>query len=230
MMSQVVACPHCQGQVVNDPRLGSQLVSCPHCQGRFTMPAMVSVATDTPAQPSDIGLFIVKQSSSTSTARSRYRHQRGVPPESSTMKMWLGIVGSVVLFVGVFTPIISFPIVGNVNLFQNGNGVGVVVLALAGISLVLTLMKIYVGLWLTGLSSLAIMGMTFVNFHLVMAKAKSEMETELQGNPFRGLTDAAMLATQLQWGWALLVVGAGLVIASAAVPSEPSRRSSRLRG
>lgn len=74
------------------------------------------------------------------------------------------------------------------------------------------------------------MGMTFVNFNLVMAKAKSEMETELQGNPFRGLTDAAMLATQLQWGWALLVVGAGLVIASAAIPSEPSRRSSRLRG
>src|ERR1043165_399933 len=53
-------------------------------------------------------------------------------------KYLLGIAGSLVLFVGVFTPIVSMPVVGNVNYFQNGEGDGVIVLILALISLVLT--------------------------------------------------------------------------------------------
>lgn len=43
------------------------------------------------------------------------------------------------------------------------------------------------------------------------------MESELAGNPFSGIADMAMQSVQLQWGWALLVIGAALVIASAAV-------------
>jgi len=46
------------------------------------------------------------------------------------------------------------------------------------------------------------------------------MESELAGNPFRGLADMAMQSVQLQWGWALLIVGAALVIASAAIKDE----------
>jgi hypothetical protein len=189
---------------------------------------MVSVVAVAPAQPSELAFPIIKQSPSTGMAGSRYRHQRGVSPDSSTAKLWLGIAGSVVLFVGVFSPIISFPIIGHVNLFQNGSGSGIVVLALAGVSFVLTLMRVFSGLWFTGLASLAIMGITFVNFQMGMAEAKSKMDADLQGNPFRGLADAAVLATQFQWGWALLVVGAGLVVASAAIPNEQQR--SRLRG
>ena len=49
---------------------------------------------------------------------------------------------------------------------------------------------------------------------------KSQMESELAGNPFRGLADMAMQSVQLQWGWALLIVGAGLVIAGAAMKDE----------
>lgn len=227
-MSQVVLCPHCQGHVVNEPRLGGQVVSCPHCQGQFTMPAIVSVVAKNLSPSSEPAFPIIKRSSSAGIYGSRYRQQWRVSPESEITKLWLGVVGSVVLFIGVFSPVISVPIIGNVNLFQNGSGIGIVVLALAGVSFVLTLMRVFSGLWFTGLASLAIMGITFFNLQIGISEAKYKMDAELQGNPFRGLADVAMLATQFQWGWAVLVVGAGLVVASAAIPNEQQR--SRLRG
>jgi hypothetical protein len=137
--------------------------------------------------------------------------------ESSNIKLLLGIIGSIVLFIGVFTPIVSVPIMGNMNYFQNGKGDGTIVLVLAVISLVLVLAKKYKGLWFTGTGSLGVMLFTFINFQSKMSQAKADMESQLAGNPFRGLADMAMQSVQLQWGWALLIVGAALVIASAAM-------------
>ena len=34
-----VACPHCGGQIANDPRLAGRQVSCPHCKRPLMMPA-----------------------------------------------------------------------------------------------------------------------------------------------------------------------------------------------
>jgi len=46
------------------------------------------------------------------------------------------------------------------------------------------------------------------------------MESELAGTPFRGLADMAMQLVQLQWGWAILIVGAALVISAAAIKED----------
>lgn len=135
-------------------------------------------------------------------------------------KQILGLIGSIVLFIGVFTPIVSVPIMGNMNYFQNGKGDGTLILILAVVSLVLVLTKKYKGLWFTGVGSLAVMTFTFINFQMKISDMKSQMESELAGNPFRGLADLAMQSVQLQWGWALLIVGAGLVIAGAAMKDE----------
>jgi len=47
------------------------------------------------------------------------------------------------------------------------------------------------------------------------------MKSQLADNPFRGLADMVMQSVQLQWGWALLIVGAAMLIASAALKEEP---------
>ena len=132
-------------------------------------------------------------------------------------KQLLGLIGSAVLFVGVFAPIVSVPIMGNINYFNNGKGDGVIVLVLAVISLIFVLLKKFKGLWFTGLGSIGIMVFTFVNFQISLANTRTQMETELVGNPFRGIADIAMQSVQIQWGWALLIIGAVLVIASAAI-------------
>lgn len=109
---------------------------------------------------------------------------------------------------------------GNMNYFQNGKGDGTIVLILAVVSLILILLKKFKGLWFTGLGSMAILAFTFINFQVKMSDVKSQMEIELTGNPFREIADMAMQSVQLQWGWALLIIGASLVIASAAIKEK----------
>ena len=135
-------------------------------------------------------------------------------------KQLLGLIGSIVLFIGVFTPIVSVPIMGNINYFHNGRGDGTIVLILAIISLVLVLTNKYKGLWFTGFGSLGLTLFTFINFQLRMSQAKADIELELASNPFRSLADMAIESVQLQWGWALLIVGAALIIASAAMKDK----------
>lgn len=128
-----------------------------------------------------------------------------------------GVIGSILLFIGVFTPIISLPIVGSVNYFQNGKGDGVIVLIFSIVSIILTVIKKYRGLLLAGVGSLAMMLFTFVNFQIRLSEMKDEMETKLAGNPFRGIADVAMQSIQIEWGWAVLIIGAVFLIVAGVI-------------
>ena len=124
----------------------------------------------------------------------------------------IALLGAGLLFLGAFMPIISMPVVGQVNYFQNGRGDGVVIvlLAVATAALALTGRTRHV-LW-TGLAALAMLAYTLVRFQTALADMRAKMETELADNPFRGLAEAAIGAIQLQWGWAVLVLGAGMTV------------------
>ena len=139
-----------------------------------------------------------------------------VAVENNSLSQILGIIGAIILIVGVFAPLINMPIIGSINYFHNGKGDGIFVLALGIISLVLVLVKQYKWLWITGLGSLGLLAFTFFQFQTRISQMKAEMEINLAGNPFRGLADAAMQSVQIQWGFALLAVGAVLLIISAA--------------
>ncbi len=132
----------------------------------------------------------------------------------------VGLIGSLLLVLGVFMPIVSVPILSQMNYFQNGRGDGTIVLVLGLASVVAVLARRYGALWLTGGASLVVMAITFVNFQSRLSRARTDMESQLAGNPFRGIADAAMQAVQLQWGWAVLVLGAILVLASAGMKDE----------
>src|SRR5690242_554964 len=119
----------------------------------------------------------------------------------------IGLAGVAALAVGVFVPLVSLPIVGSLTYFNNGKGDGMLVLGLAVISALIVLARRYRALWLTGLASLGLIGYSFVN----ITQALAAMERDLASNPFRGLANA-----QMQWGWALLVIGAILLLAAAA--------------
>lgn len=153
-----------------------------------------------------------------------------------TPRLLLGVVGSIVLFAAVFMPLFSVPIVGNVNYFQNGKGDGVVIIILAGVSLFLALTERFKGLLITGLLSLAMMGFTFFSFQLKMSEARAEMSKS--DNLFKGLGEKMLETVQIQWGWAILVIGAGMLIAAALIKnhrgeteeSQPERNNTSLYG
>lgn len=123
----------------------------------------------------------------------------------------LALVGAALLFVGVFMPILSVPIVGSVNYFMNGKGDGTIVLVLALVAAGLALSgRVRDVVW-PGAASLAMLAISFLRFRSGMAEMRARMESDLAGNPFRGFAEAAMGSIQIQWGWAVLALGAAIV-------------------
>lgn len=142
--------------------------------------------------------------------------------ESICKEKLLGILGSIILFLGVFTPIISAPIIGTLNYFHNGQGDGVILLLLSVISCILVFKEQYKFLWWTGTASFGVIIIGLINFLTRLHQLQSHIEEELSGNQFRGLADAAVQSVQLQWGWILLILGTGLIVAAAAISEKPN--------
>jgi hypothetical protein len=142
--------------------------------------------------------------------------------DSTSLPRILGMLGGVTLMLGVFLPVVSVPIMGNLNYFQNGKGDGVIVLVLALAGLWMTSRKAFKLLLLPGFGILLMLGYTFVALQSRLSSMRAEMEKSLAGNPFRGIADAAMNGVQIQWGWAVLALGAGLFLAAAIRASRES--------
>ncbi len=135
-------------------------------------------------------------------------------------KQKVGLIGSAMLFLGVFTPIVHLPIVGDLNYFRNGQGDGVIVLLLAIASSIFILLKKYKIVWITGLTTLGVIFWTFINLQGKITSATEEMRNQLAGNPLAGLGDLAVQSIQLQWGWGILALGGILVIVSVVLKEE----------
>ena len=123
----------------------------------------------------------------------------------------VALIGAALIFVGVFVPIVSLPIMGSINFFMNGRGDGTILIALALAAAGLALAgRVRDVVW-PGAASLIFLGYAFLRFRSGMADAREKLERAVGDSPFRGLAEAAMGSVQLQWGWAVLLVGGALV-------------------
>ena len=125
---------------------------------------------------------------------------------NSNNSFYFGLIGCFALIGGVFVPLISAPIMGSINYFQGGSGDGVLILILAGISLLLILTKKYKGLYLTGLLSSGLIIYTFTQIRGNLTQS---------GEDFGIFGDLAADMVQYQWGWALLIIGVITIFISA---------------
>lgn len=213
-------CPYCRQELQIDASMSGQLVACPRCFQHIQIP-FLPVGTPVTSIPNVPGEFdFPAEASSVSGVRYSSASRGDLSRSNDSLKMFLGILGSIVLFLGVFAPFIKAPLIGSVNYFQNGHGDGVIVLVLAGISFILVLTRTYMGLWITGLSSMAVLAFTFINFHLQISELKEQTAKELDGNPFSSIGEAMVKAISFDWGFGVLIVGAVLAIAAAAVPRK----------
>lgn len=129
-----------------------------------------------------------------------------------TVPQLAGLVGALLLVIGVFVPIISLPLVGNVNYFRNGSGDGVIVLILALFSVILILARRYRWLWITSGLALGLLTFTLLNLILLLSEMEATLSEELAGNMFAGLAELAFQSVQIEWGWVLLFLGVLLVL------------------
>ena len=141
----------------------------------------------------------------------------------SSRRKKLGIAGSLLLIIGLFTPVVNASITGkfysNLNYFYlNGKADGVILFALAIISLFFVFKSKYRGLFITSGLSLLVMMFTFINFHLKRLARKEELEAINMKHSFQFVSDAtiqSLQSFQLQWGAVLLFIGVSLIFYSA---------------
>ena len=126
-------------------------------------------------------------------------------------KKIVGLAGSICLALGTFSPIVSVPF-STLNYINNGNGDGMFVLFLAAVSAIAILISSYRFLWFTGITSLALIAMTFFSLSSKISSIQERVRADLAGNPFRGIGILMTHTVQLQWGWLPLVVGGVLII------------------
>jgi hypothetical protein len=143
--------------------------------------------------------------------------------EMNTQKI-LGLSGSAVLALGAFMPIVSLPIIGSINYFNNGQGDGIFIVLLAAVAAVLTFFGQYKFLWIPGGASLVLLVITLTRFIQLVNDAQSEITDSLAGNPFAGLAEGLMASVQLQWGWMLLFLGSIAIVSASFVRKADSDR------
>jgi len=126
-------------------------------------------------------------------------------------KKIVGLAGSICLALGTFAPIISVPF-STLNYVNNGSGDGIFVLFLAAVSAIAILISSYRFLWFTGITSLALIAMTFFSLSSKISSIQERVRSDLAGNPFRGIGILMTHTVQFQWGWLPLIVGGVLII------------------
>lgn len=129
-------------------------------------------------------------------------------------KQGVAILGALVSIIGAFCPVFSVPIMGTVNYFNNGRGDGIFILILSAMTIIFVLMKKYDVVKFTGPAMFAVLGYTYFTFKNIISDVMEQTNTELAGNPLRGIVDIAIQSVQIQWGFAVLLVGAILVTIS----------------
>gem|GEM_PF-3987264 len=69
-------------------------------------------------------------------------------------------------------------------------------------------------LFLTSTISIVLLGVTYWHFKSFISDSKADMAKDLADNPFAGIAEAMMQSVQIQWGFAVLFVGAIALMAS----------------
>jgi len=126
----------------------------------------------------------------------------------------LALIGAGLLVVGLFTPIVTMPFVGTINMLANGNGgggAGALLLMLAALAAGLIARGGVSDAFWPGAAASGLVAYQFVRLHFVIGQMRESAMRELAGNPFAGLAQGALSAVQVQWGWLVLAAGAGLL-------------------
>ncbi len=121
--------------------------------------------------------------------------------------------GAALLIAGLFAPIITLPILGSINLFNNAsNETAIIIVVLAAAAAWLAVREHTEDAIWPGFAAGAILLYVFARIQYGLSKMRASLTEGLEGNPFAGLAQTALGSVQLQWGWLVLAAGAGLII------------------
>lgn len=129
-----------------------------------------------------------------------------------TERRTIAFVGAAMLIFGVFLPLFTVPFFGSVTYFENSRGAAWLLIALALVAAALagTGRTRYVAF--VGLAALGVMLGTFIRARARLEQMRDELGDGLRGDLLRAIADQAAESVTPQWGWAVLVLGAAMLV------------------
>lgn len=127
----------------------------------------------------------------------------------------LGFLGIAIMIAGIFSPMARLPMVGSVSYLREGSPEAIALFVLAAFSIFFLKKEHYSWLYGSATWSFVIISCSFYYYYDAIWQTKNSLDSELVGNPFRGLADVAMASVGLEWGWLLLFSGSILVLTAA---------------
>jgi len=129
----------------------------------------------------------------------------------------IAFVGAGLLAIGAFLPLVRVPKMGTISYIGNGSGDGIVILVLAAAAAGLAMAGRTKHVIWPGLASLALIAFTYFRLQSRLGEARAKLRAEVGDNPFGGLADVATSSIQMEYGWAVLVIGALTMVAAGAM-------------
>ncbi|MFH0921530.1 MAG: hypothetical protein V1913_14355 [Fibrobacterota bacterium] len=126
----------------------------------------------------------------------------------------LGIVGSLLLSLGVFSPIAKAPFKGTVTLLRADREFAAYILVFAAVAFVLSLRKRCAWLVVPGVSALAVLAAAMFNFYRQLTEATRGFRGIGHGALEHSVQNAVLDSVQWRWGGILLAGGIALILAA----------------
>lgn len=129
-------------------------------------------------------------------------------------KRGLTLVGASLILLGAFSPVMNVPLIGPVTLMQNGLHFGWVWIALAGLSVYFGLHDETERVGLVGKGTvIATVCWLLITIFRINNALDQSFASAIGGRAESILVGAAVTSLQFQWGVAVLIIGAGFLIA-----------------
>ena len=125
-----------------------------------------------------------------------------------------GLLGTALLFSGMFSPLFSSPVKGQFNYFQYNQTEAMVMLGLGALALTLSLIRKFSFMPLVGIAACATLALAFIKYQLFVTGTATHWMEKFADSPHEGINRLTRESLALGWGWGLLLAGAVLILAA----------------
>ena len=128
------------------------------------------------------------------------------------VKQFVSFIGSLILIIGIFMPLLSIPMLGiSMSYFDVNKNESILILLFVLISIIVTILNRYKYLWISIFGILLTLSYTFWNIHNKKADFESLIGGNMDDNPMggflQGFMELAINSVKIEWGWIIIILG-----------------------
>jgi hypothetical protein len=139
------------------------------------------------------------------------------------------VIAGLMMTIGAFVPIIGVPIFKDDSYFDLSPSGAMIIISLAGLSVLVALTKRFWGLYITGILALALVIYTFFSIQERKSTIQADIRDHVANNPLKSLSAKIVGATSLRYGFNLMFLGSGILVAIPLVSSRIARVKKKSR-